>query len=100
MIFDYDLTPRAARDIAAGRDWYESRELNLGDRFMDAVLQAVRRARENPERFSEVMAGIRAVGCRRFPYRVYYETLANRIVVRAVYHTSRDPNRWADEDRD
>jgi hypothetical protein len=43
--------------------------------------------------------GVRAIGCVGFPYRIYYEIRAGKIVIRAVYHTARDPSRWADEDR-
>lgn len=96
----YELTTRAVRDLASARDWYDSKRADLGDQFLDAVLLAIRAARDSPNRFPEVFPGVRAVGCRRFPYRTYYEVLPDLIVVRAVYHTARDPKRWADEERE
>ena len=96
---NYELTPRAVRDMNAAMDWYQAQRPDLANAFFDSVLVATRRARETPTQFAEVEPAIRAVGCRRFPYRVYFEMLPELIVVRAVYHTSRDPIHWADEDR-
>jgi plasmid stabilization system protein ParE len=98
-VLDYDLAPRAVRDIVAARDWYDQRGKDLGNRFLDAVLRAVREAREHPNRFPKVEAGVRAVGCVDFPYRVYYEPVPERIIIRAVYHSARNPRNWKDESR-
>jgi plasmid stabilization system protein ParE len=100
MILDYHFTRRAVRDIASARAWYEGHSIDLGNRFVDSLLVAIRKAREHPARFTEVASGIRAIGCIGFPYRVYYEVRPDRIVIRAVYHTARDPDRWDDEDRE
>jgi len=97
---DYDLSRRAIRDISAARRWYDERGSRLGDRFLNAVLTAIGKAREYPLRPAEVLPGVRSIGCRRFPYRVYYVTLEDRIIIRAVYHSARDPDRWDDPDRE
>ncbi len=97
---DYDFTRRAVRDIASSRDWYARQGADLGNRFFDAVLEAIREAREHPEQYPEMEPGIRGVGCAGFPYRVYYEPRPDKIVIRAVYHSNRDPTRWDDEERD
>ena len=95
-MLDYDLTERAVRDIASARDWYDRRDIKLGNRFIDATLSAIRVARENPDICPEVRTGVRAVRCKTFPYRVYFESAPDRIVVLAVYHTARDPQAWDD----
>ena len=96
----YDLSERAVRDLASARDWYDEKAIDLGDRFLDAALLAIRAARERPSSFPEVRSGVRAVRCRKFPYRVYFEVADNRLVVLAVYHTARDPQRWEDLSRE
>jgi len=98
-MIDYDLTERAVQDIAFARDWYDRRRIDLGNKFLDAVLTAIAAARERPMSCPEVRRGVRAIRCRRFPYRVYFEVKADRIVVLAVYHTARDPKRWDDSSR-
>ena len=95
----YDLTRRVLRDLSAARDYYDQSSIELGNRFIDAVLAAVKFAREQPEACPVVRGGVRAVRCRRFPYRVYFETEPSRVVVLAVYHTARDPDRWDDQSR-
>ena len=95
----YELTERALRDLAHARDWYDRHSMELGNRFIDAVLAAARVARERPMSFPVVRNGIRAVRCKRFPYRVYFETLNDRIVVLAIYHTARNPPLWDDAGR-
>jgi len=95
----YELSHRAFRDLYAARDWYDRADVDLGNRFIDAVLVVVRVARERPESCPLVRGGVRAIRCRRFPYRVYFETEESRIVILAVYHTARDPRRWDDSSR-
>jgi plasmid stabilization system protein ParE len=31
---------------------------------------------------------------RRFPFAVFYEVMADEILILAVYHSRRDPERW------
>ena len=97
---DYELTQRAVDDIASARDWYEMQRAELGNRFLRSVVKAIGEARAHPVRFPEMYLGVRAVGCKGFPYRVYYEPHPDRIVVRAVYHTARDPKSWDDPARE
>ncbi len=42
----YELTGRAWRDIANAREWYDRQRIDLGNRFVDEVLAAVRTARD------------------------------------------------------
>ena len=96
----YELTERAIRDIRSAREWYDRENVDLGNRFVDSVLAAVRAARERPTSFAEVEDGARRVLCDRFPFHVYFEvTRDDRIRVLAVYHASRDPQQWSDVDR-
>jgi plasmid stabilization system protein ParE len=96
----YDLTERAVLDLEHARAWYDRGSVDLGNRFIDAVLAVIATAREHPDRFPVVRKGVRGARCRRFPYRVYYEPFADRIIVLAVYHTARDPRRWDDLERE
>lgn len=46
---EYDLTDRAVRDITAARDWYDKQNVDLGERFFNEVLLAIRAVREHPD---------------------------------------------------
>lgn len=89
----YEFTERAVSDLARARNWYDRLRDGLGNQFIDAVLAAIRIARERPTSCPSVRKGVRAVRCSRFPYRVYFETHL------AVYHTARNARRWNDPDR-
>ena|SRR5438552_6107220 len=95
----YNLSPRAARDIASARNWYDQQKPDLGNRFLDAVLLTIRTIRERPNSFPLAARRTRATLCDPFPYRVYFRPEQGRIVVLAVYHAARDPARWNDPDR-
>ncbi len=75
-------------------DWSENRRTGLGVEFAAAVQQAIDRIVANPERHGVVHLEIRCALVRRFPYGVYYWIEDERIVVLAIFHSSRDPKVW------
>jgi plasmid stabilization system protein ParE len=46
------------------------------------------------EMFARVHGDVRRVIVSRFPYAVFYQVEADRIVVLAVLHTARGPESW------
>jgi len=49
--------------------------------------------RRHPEMYPVIHESYRRSLIRRFPYAVFYE-VENAITVYAVFHTSRDPDKW------
>ncbi|MGB7160667.1 MAG: type II toxin-antitoxin system RelE/ParE family toxin [Tepidisphaeraceae bacterium] len=96
----YRLSARAEADLDAVRRWYDQIRVTLGDRVVDAVFDVIRLARERPESFPEVGAGVRVGRCGKFPYRVFFAITDEGVNVLAVYHTARDPQRWDDPNRE
>jgi plasmid stabilization system protein ParE len=88
------LTPAAEIDLAAVYAWYEEQREGLGGRFIDATDELLRRIRESPRLFPEVVVGYRRGLLHRFPYGVYFSHEPNRVVVHAVLHLHRDPAVW------
>ena len=95
----YGLTRQAERDLRAARDYYDQASVELGNRFIDAIRSAIAVARERPESCPMVDQRTRAIRCNRFPYRVYFRIEPDRVLILAVYHTARDPDRWDDRPR-
>jgi plasmid stabilization system protein ParE len=95
----YEFSERALADLANASEWYDGLRAGLGRQFVDAVVAAIRIARERPTSCPLVRNGVRAVRCKRFPYRVYFEAHDDRIDVLAVYHTARNTRRWDDPNR-
>ncbi len=74
--------------------WYEDKQLGLALEFMAEIERCVMLAAEHPLQYAIVYGGIRRIVANRFPYSVYFRTEQHRIVVLAVFHSSRNPARW------
>jgi toxin ParE1/3/4 len=88
------VKPEAEQDLAAAYAWYEGQRSGLGEELLLCVEAAIESARRNPELFPVVRANVRRALTRRFPFGVFYVTEPDRIVVLAIYHSSRDPKGW------
>jgi len=88
------LRPAARAEFDEAFDWYEARRAGLGSEFAASVEQALDRISRNPLLHGMVYGEVRCTLVRRFPYGVYYLIEEERIVVLAVFHSSRDPKIW------
>lgn len=84
----------AEADIAEAFDWYSERRQGLGDEFLVEVDELLAKIIENPSRFSVVYRDVRRGLLRRFPYKVFFHLLDNKVVVIAVVHVRRHPSVW------
>jgi plasmid stabilization system protein ParE len=83
--------PEIADDLAAARDWYESRSSGLGEDFLLMAYAAFSELSEFPEQYAEIYRHYRRALLRRFPYSVYYLIAQDTVTVYGVFHSSRDP---------
>ena len=94
------LLPDAERELEGAFWWYERQRSGLGLEFLlafDAVVESLRRL---PEGHELVALKTRKALLRRFPYLVLYAVEAERILITAVFHGRRDPQRWSDRVRE
>lgn len=84
------LRPEAERDLAAARDWYDQKRAGLGDEFLDAVALALRELERDPECYRFYYRNFRRVLLRRFPYKIYYQVLGERLVIFRVLHAKQE----------
>lgn len=75
-------------------DWYEDRRPGLSASFASAVQAVLDQIAEHPDRYAIAEGEIREAQVSGFPYCVYYRAEPERIIVLAVFHTSRDPDDW------
>ncbi|MDO8544681.1 MAG: type II toxin-antitoxin system RelE/ParE family toxin [Opitutaceae bacterium] len=80
----------AEEDLASARDWYEQKGAGLGDEFLDSVAAALRELERNPERARLYYRNFRRVILRRFPYKLFYQLIAPRVVIFRVLHAKQD----------
>jgi plasmid stabilization system protein ParE len=88
------IRPEAEADLAEARDWYAGRREGLVDEFELCVEEVFERIGRMPDLHAELYRGVRRSLVRRFPYAVYYRAEQDRVVVIAVMHTRRNPDRW------
>lgn len=94
MSLPISLRPTARAEYARAVRWYEDQQPGLGSEFESAVEAALGVAARQPDRYPVVVRDIREAPVGRFPYCVYYRIRANRLVVIAVFHQSREPGEW------
>jgi plasmid stabilization system protein ParE len=88
------VAPEAELDLAQAYVWYESRRIGLGEEFLSSVDACIEGIRRQPEMYPVVHEAYRRALIRRFPYAVFYEYAQTTVTVYAVFHTSRDAQKW------
>ena len=98
MIRNVIFLPAAVEDLVSAADWYESHAAGLGGALVDEVLDATRRAQQNPELFRVVHrnGAVRRVLASRFPYRIFFSVVGGTLYVHAILHGARHDRRWTD----
>src|ERR1019366_4091906 len=94
MLVELVIAPEAELDIADAYVWYEGRRAGLGEEFLSSVDACLEGIRRRPEMYPVVHEGYRRSLIRRFPYAVFYEQSEATVTIYAVFHTSRDPDKW------
>jgi len=94
MAIELIIAPEVEQDLAEAAAWYESRRVGLGEEFLDCVDACVSAILRMPEMQTIVHERYRRVLVRRFPCAVFYKYSSHTITVYAIFHASRDPDKW------
>jgi toxin ParE1/3/4 len=94
MTRSFEFRLAANEELYEAASWYHRQRPDLADEFLAAVQEAAHLAAESPNRFPVVVKSARRIRVRRFPYSLYFIVERTRIVVFAVFHTSRSPLVW------
>jgi hypothetical protein len=84
----------AARDLAEAYAWYETQRAGLGDELLDEVGKTIDAIARHPLSHAIAVKDTRRALVRRFPYSVFYDVLADGILVRCIFNNVRNPARW------
>jgi plasmid stabilization system protein ParE len=82
----------AIKDLADAFNWHEHQQPGLGIEFLDEVEECYNRISKNPQQYQS-HRDQRVAIMHRFPYKVVYEIENESIVVYAVYHDKRSPEK-------
>jgi len=88
------ILPGAEQDITEAYDWYQERELGLGEEFLRCIDASIQTIKRNPEIYAFAHEKYRRALVRRFPYAIFYEYFEDTITVYAVFHCSQDSKKW------
>lgn len=88
------VRPESEQDLEDAAAWHEEQRRGLGQEFLDEVLRSFRQVTEQPRLYPTVHRDTRRALTHRFPFGVFYRVEGDFIVVVAVMHGSRDPQRW------
>ncbi len=86
--------PEADEELEAAALWYEARQPELGDDFLDDFELALRRVIQDPQRPRFIRGKNRKLNLNRFPYAIVYELQKDILFVKAVMHLHRRPFYW------
>ena len=87
------LHAEAEKDLIAARDWYDRKCPQLGDEFLDEVAIAIRQLENAPERERLYFLNFRRVLLRRFPFKLFYQVIGDRVVILRVLHAKQSHER-------
>lgn len=74
--------------------WYEGKQARLGADFLAELQRVLDAIAGQPDCYPVALGITREAPLARYPYCVYYRPRPGRVVVTAVFHTSRDPSIW------
>jgi toxin ParE2 len=86
----------ARRDLREAIRFYESQRPGLGREFRDEVRATVERIVSFPEAWRLLSERTRRCRTHRFPYGLIYQVKGEEILILAVAHLHREPDRWMD----
>ncbi|MBI5966553.1 MAG: type II toxin-antitoxin system RelE/ParE family toxin [Deltaproteobacteria bacterium] len=88
------IRPEAEADLAEAFEWYEARVPGLGLEFIRAVDSLLNSILRNPLAYPVVYKTVRRALARRFPYEAFFVVEPETVVLLAVFHAKRNPQRW------
>ena len=88
------IRPEAEADLTEAFEWYETRVTGLGLEFIRTVDSLFNSIIRNPQAYPIVHKTARRALTRKFPYEVFFMVDDDRVVIVAVFHARRSPQRW------
>lgn len=96
MQYEIIYLPLVYKDIKEANDFYNSRLKGLGKEFVTILKLEFKIIQKNPLLFEIKYNKTRIAFIDRFPFGIHFEIHENTncIVVKGVYHTSRNTDIW------
>ncbi len=73
--------------------WYEEQLPGLGERFLNEIEHSFTKLANAPYSYSLLQENYRQLILKRFPYKIVFEVVEKNVVIYAVFHSKRDPDK-------
>lgn len=95
MTFKIKIESDARLDIQEAITWYNKQQKGLGKKFHSTVLSHIDGLIKNPH-FEMRYDTVHCLPLKKFPFMVHFtiDEPSNLVTVRAVFHTSLNPDNW------
>jgi plasmid stabilization system protein ParE len=95
MAFQYYVNEQADEEYGQAYEWYELKELGLGEKFMHAVEERLKQIIQSPEYYTILHGNYRQTKIDGFPYTIVYQFYPKKkaIHIASIHHTKRNPRR-------
>uniref|UniRef100_UPI004049AC05 type II toxin-antitoxin system RelE/ParE family toxin n=1 Tax=Flavobacterium sp. TaxID=239 RepID=UPI004049AC05 len=90
MNFKIIILEEAKSDVRESITWYKNINPIFSKRFTNSFSNSVKQIKENPYQYQIRYDEVRVVLLRTFPYLIHFSIDNETIVIKAVFHTSRD----------
>jgi hypothetical protein len=87
------LKEEADEDVLKAYLWYESKQQNLGERFLNELEEYLHFLEQDPYVFQIRRKNLHYCPLKRFPYIIVYEIEKQDVVIYAVFNTYQKPSR-------
>jgi hypothetical protein len=90
MSYKVLLVEEAKIDLKECVEWYKNINPKLAQRFLQSFKEGITLIRREPLHFQIRYDDVRIMMLTTFPYLIHYTLYQNTIVIKALYHSSRD----------
>jgi toxin ParE1/3/4 len=94
MKFSLILSKEAQTEIEDALIWYRDKAPNMDKEFLNCLGYGFSLIQKNPSMFPIVHKEYRRTLIRRFPFQIIFTIKDFTIVILAVFHAKRNPERW------
>ena len=86
------IKEEAKNEIFEAFDWYESKQIGLGKRFVNIIDKKFYEIKLSPKKYPIVFENMRKTVIKNFPFIIVFEIENSDIIVYAVFHTKQNPD--------
>jgi plasmid stabilization system protein ParE len=88
------IIEEAKLDFKEAFEWYKNIQPKLGERYKNSFKESLKIIKSNPLLFQIRYNDSRVALIENFPYTIHFNIYVNRIVIKAIFHTSRNTEIW------